>query len=273
MDAYTNSKGTPRGGDLDVPEVMELYGKRLENEHALISTRTGWLLTLDAFLIATVGLSILNKGDVAPRLALGVVLVVAVIGALSNASCLFSNYWAGRAIDEASLQVSTELRTRMAGFAAPGDGAGTTGDELTSEELELWLSRLRLYGRDPRDEPERAGFWAPPSVFLHPWYLIPTTLVLVFCGMAPMFLWYDEKVTLPVWIPALPVLTVVLFFGGGLLADLAYHARREGLTWREFRELRGLRKKERRQQVAERREERGRVNRMKLKGQTAQHSG
>lgn len=262
MDTDAHLQGTGKEPGLEVQEVMELYGKRIDNEHSLISTRTGWLLTLDAFLIATVGVSIANSSEVAPELALGIVFVVALIGSLSNASCLFSNYWAGRAIDEASLQVSKELRRRMTHPAASPATDADVG--LTPQQVELWLSRLRLYGRDPRDEPERAGYWIPPSGFLHPWYMIPTVMVLVFCSMTTMFLTFYPMLTTPVVLQMLPAGAVVLTFGSGVLADLAYHARREGLSWREFQQLRRLGRREGLAAARARREQRGHANRKRL---------
>lgn len=223
--------------DLGIKELMQVYGQRLESEHTLISSRMSWLLTLDSFLVAILGVTLANT-DKLPAVAFSFwpILVVAAIGAITNSSCLFSNYWGARAIDETSQRVTKELALIAAESGQPT--VGPTGTAEPSEEATRWLARLRLYGRDPRSEPERIGFWRPPSGVLHPWFLVPLAFIAAF-ALTPAVLaavWGLDAIAF--WCGVLCLIIGPALLGSAAAADLAYNRWRSGLTWAEYRELR-----------------------------------
>ncbi len=115
-----------------------------------------WLMALNGFLVAALGVAIANFSRI-PHASLTLIVVgVACLGAVSNASCLFSNYWGSRAISEVAIALHGVLRT----------------PEYRDSLGRSWRS-LRLYGRDPDNPPLPSNFWRPPSTFLHPWHLLP----------------------------------------------------------------------------------------------------
>lgn len=221
----------PLANDRDIKDLMEVYGKRLDNEHALISSRMSWLLTLDSFLVAILGVTLANleklgEGD----LAFWLVWAVSAIGVLTNSSCLFSNYWGGRAIDEASRCATRELASLT----------GSLPTELSTAGRR-WLARLRLYGRDPRSEPERSGFWRPPSGVVHPWFMVPLVFAATF-AVVPLALaraWQAEPLAVSFgW--ACVVMGPFLLTAFALF-DFDYHRRRSGLRFFEYIQLRWYR--------------------------------
>ena len=210
--------------DLEIRELMEVYGKRLDTEHALISSRMGWLLTLDSFLVAILGVTLANLDKLGiSEIAFGLVWAVSTLGVVTNASCFFSNYWGGRAIDEASLCVTQELSS------------------LTGHDKDLagrWLARLRLYGRDPRSEPQRIGFWRPPSSIVHPWFLVPLVFTTTF-GVVPVVLAYTWRMgPFAILLGFACVAIAPLLLGAFALFDSYYHMYRSGLKFSEYIQLR-----------------------------------
>ena len=220
--------------DLEIPDLMEAYGKRLESEHSLMSSRMTWLLMLDSFLVAIIGVSLANLEKLQSQFAFGLILAVCAVGVVANSSGFFSNYWGGRAIDELSLVVTQELR-RMTGPATR-----PRRRELT-DEGKRWIARLRLYGRDPRSEPERIGFWRPPSGLMHPWFLVPLVFILTF-ATAPLFLAFAWQVgPFAVFLGSLCSGLGPFLFGAAAVADFVYHKTGSGLGSCEYLQLRWYR--------------------------------
>jgi hypothetical protein len=139
-----------------VEDILALFGERVNHEHVLIANRMSWLMALNGFLLAALGVSIANSHNI-PQASLTLIVIgVACLGAVSNASCLFSNYWGSRAISETAIALHQVLN-------APENRA----------LLNRSWSTLRLYGSDPDNLPLPSSFWRPPSKFLHPWHLLP----------------------------------------------------------------------------------------------------
>ena len=139
-----------------IDDVLSIFGERLNHEHTLIANRMSWLMALNGFLTAALGISIANSSSI-PHASLALITTgVACLGAVSNASCLFSNYWGSRAIQEMALALHQVLRR----------------PEYREDLDQSWAS-LRLYGKDPDNPPLPPNFWRPPSKFLHPWHLLP----------------------------------------------------------------------------------------------------
>jgi hypothetical protein len=147
----------------EVGEVLTVFGERVNHEHELIAHRMSWLMALNGFLVAAIGITIANSSRI-PHSTLNLIVVgVSCLGAISNASCLFSNYWASRAISETAIALHTVLN-------AP---------EYRETKTRSWRS-LRLYGRDPDNPPLPPSFWRPPTKFLHPWHLLPIIFGLTY---------------------------------------------------------------------------------------------
>lgn len=136
--------------------ILAIFGERVNHEHVLIANRMSWLMALNGFLLAALGVAIANSHNI-PQASLTLIVIgVACLGAVSNASCLFSNYWGGRAISEAAIALYRVLE------ASENRAA-----------LDFLWGTLRLYGRDPDNPRLPPSFWRPPSNFLHPWHLLP----------------------------------------------------------------------------------------------------
>lgn len=163
--------------------LEELFAQRLEIEHNIISHRMTWLMTLNGFLLggaALVGANF-DKFDGPQALTL-VTILISVVGTVCNESCLFSNYWATRAIREAGAVLSREWKNTL----APA--------EANAQRL-----RMRLYGRDP------VSFVGPPfmkpSAVLHPWLLLPAVFVCAFSlGAIPVLVANGSEVLFAIWL-------------------------------------------------------------------------
>jgi hypothetical protein len=164
--------------DADVNELLATYAARVNHEHDFISNRMTWLMTLNGFLVAGLAISIANS-DKIPANSLTVILVaVSSLGAVSNASALFSNYWASRAITEMTHALHVALSSL----------------DLKERRAQTW-GLLRLYGRDPDNPPmPRSSFWIPPSKVLHPWHLLPIVFTVAYAA-APFSGLIDEIVS------------------------------------------------------------------------------
>lgn len=134
-------------------------------------------------------------------------LVIAVLGAASNLSCPFSNYWGTRAIREAGRALTEAWR-----------------DIPDVSERSRRRHRMRLYGRDPRSliDPRRST----PSSKLHPWMLMPALFSLFYLAFPSVI----NKIApndcnLPLLALLTPMLILVVFVVF-ILRDIPYHARR-----------------------------------------------
>ncbi|MET9259048.1 hypothetical protein [Amycolatopsis sp. NPDC004079] len=142
-------------------EIEEVFADRLKFEHELIGQRVTWLMTLNSILVGAIAVVAANAEKTAGSYVVsGVFLVASVMGTISNASCLFSNYWATRAISEAGRVLADSWR-------------GLDPSERSRRQL-----RMRLYGRDPRSFDAAAG--SAPSHVLHPWLMLPSCFLLLF---------------------------------------------------------------------------------------------
>ncbi|PWW64687.1 hypothetical protein DFQ13_103661 [Actinokineospora spheciospongiae] len=147
--------------------LEEVFAERLKFEHDVIGHRMGWLMTLNSFLVGAMAVLIANSDKFRGGHSLGVcLLVIATLGALSNASCLFSNFWATVALRDASLVLVEEWNT------------------LDGQAREVRRARMRLYGRDPRSFAQKK---APPSQVLHPWLFLPIVFSIFFAGSPFVF--------------------------------------------------------------------------------------
>lgn len=161
--------------DAEEAYLLDIFAKRVDQEHLLISHRMTWLMALDGFLVAGYALLLANADKVGSPHALALSIVgISLLGTISNASCFFSNYWGGRAIQEADGALTHALRA-------------TRGSPSRSLEPRLYL---RLYGRDPNDawtredrESSQAFLFRPPSQPLHPWFLLPLSFGATFAAL------------------------------------------------------------------------------------------
>ena len=125
------------------------------------------------------------------------------MGAISNASCLFSNYWASRAISETAIALHAVLNT----------------PEYREAKTRSWRS-LRLYGRDPDNPPLPPSFWRPPTKILHPWHLLPiifgiTYLLVPISGLnqtIPIHPGSGQSGATDILLALLPILLTALIF-------------------------------------------------------------
>jgi hypothetical protein len=145
-------------------ELLGLLSDRIDREHTLISSRMTWLMALNGFLFAAFGILVTNARYFQSANALATLIgLVGSVGALSNASAMYSHYWASRAILEADLATRWAL-------------TNVEADRITPAE-----ALFRLAGRDPnlaqmpdglRRSKARHPVW-PPWKLLHPWFLLP----------------------------------------------------------------------------------------------------
>lgn len=187
----------------EVREVLAVFGERVNHEHELIAHRMSWLMALNGFLIAAIGITIANSNRI-PHSSLNLILVgVSCLGAISNASCLFSNYWASRAISETAIALHAVLNT----------------PEYREAKTRSWRS-LRLYGRDPDNPPLPPSFWRPPTKILHPWHLLPiifgiTYLLVPISGLnqtIPIHPGSGQSGATDILLALLPILLTALIF-------------------------------------------------------------
>lgn len=150
-------------GDSDW-SLETVFAERLRFEHELIGQRMAWLMTLNSFVVGSGAVLAAGSGQFDGTYVLtGLALFLACLGILSNASCLFSNYWSTRNI-------------HLCGLALDESWA-----ELPAAERERHRSKMRLFGRDPREIHERGA--PPPSQILHPWLMLPTIFLLFFIAL------------------------------------------------------------------------------------------
>ena len=146
MSSATDGACSPAG-----QELLKVFADRLQHEHLLITNRITWLMALNGFVVAGVGILVANGNSIDRSSLTQLVVGAATIGALSNASCFFSNYWGSRAIAEAGVALDFAL------------------EEIMSSKARAQQQRhMRLYGVDPIRPREPFRFWSPPSKVLHP---------------------------------------------------------------------------------------------------------
>ena len=172
---------------------LELYSTRVTHEHELISQRMTWLMAVNGFLLAASAVVISGSvGQKAPSVLTASIIGISTLGALANASCFFSNYWANRALREA-----TQALHRMS-----SDGLLPSG----------YQEYLRLYGSDPRTPPSSFSIWRPPSAILHPWHLLPLVFLVAFVAAPFMFRHPTTGYVIPTLVSVIPLtLTTCLF--------------------------------------------------------------
>ncbi|QIS03008.1 hypothetical protein F5X71_12410 [Nocardia brasiliensis] len=142
--------------------LVEVFADRIKFEHDIIGQRMSWLMTLNGFLIGGAAILSANRDRfTAPGVLTGALVIICLAGALSNASCLFSNWWAGKAMR---------------------DAADALADSWSDEARRRVGPLMRLYGRDPRAF--RGAERPLPSEWLHPWFLLPTLFWLLYCTAA-----------------------------------------------------------------------------------------
>lgn len=155
-------------------ELLEVFAKRLDAEHTLISHRMTWAMTLNGLLLAAFG--VVATGPLELGTTLWVATGAGVVGALSNLSVLYSNYWAGRAIDEADAALDTSM-SQLA-LRASKDERGGRPRRASTRGDESYRSIMRLYGRDPVLVVSRRRY--PVLRSFHPWSLLPMLFVATF---------------------------------------------------------------------------------------------
>lgn len=193
-------------------QIMTLLGHCMDREHSLVNSRLTWLMTLDGFLIAAFGLVVTNVDKLSDgRAFIAVVTSISILGTLCNASVLYSNYWASRAMKEADEAARWALDS----------------SRIDADGLEHPSYLFRLFGRDPReldvDGPQLSQPWhpvTPPQKILHPWYLLPllfcvTFVILPFSSRSAII--HGHSYILPVVAASLPLaflfLAILLFLG------------------------------------------------------------
>jgi hypothetical protein len=192
--------------------LEEVFAERLQFEHKLIADRMGWLLTLNGFLVTSAAVLAANGDKFARSGTLSAALLaVGVLGATSNASCLFSNYWGTRAIRETCVVLVASW------------------SDVADDEREIRRTRMRLYGRDPRAAHDLRR--SPPSVLFHPWLMLPLVFGAFFTAL-PYFgaaLRADDS-DLVWWAPNL-VLTPFLVLVVLAVLDARFHLRRHACAF------------------------------------------
>ena len=122
-------------------------------------------MTLNGFLGASSRLLMVNHNKLAEGSLGWAILAIALMSIFSNASCLFSNYWATRAIEEAGTALYREW-----------EKGPSRADKV---------EKMRLYGRDPKsfkDEVDKS----PSTKWFHPWFLLPSAFVLAYVLIAAL---------------------------------------------------------------------------------------
>ena len=206
----TTRSVTSVGHEIDPEQKLETplfedFVDRLKSEHDLIGHRMTWLMTLNGFLIGGVAVLTANHDEFQKQIVLtSALMIICIVGALSNASCLFSNWWATKAIRETADALSASW---------------------TVEEHGRYAKRMRIYGRDPRSfrGPDRAL----PSEWLHPWLLLPTVFILLAFLTGFFATAVSDDVSKPWWIRLLPLIISGIFFVPPIWLDKAAHRKRE----------------------------------------------
>jgi hypothetical protein len=195
-----------------VDNKFQAFSYIVTSENNLISQRMTWLMTLNGFVIGAAALlaSSSHAGDTALEIAF---IAVTTLGAASNLSTFFSNYWAEIAMQSADIGLRKWVRSNG-----------------SSEDLDL----LRLYGRDPSDQvgaQENPTFWSgktPLTLILHPWFFLPALFWLAFLfGGAVASI---KPMTVPSVLCLLP--SIVISAGAGVLVliERARRSRRQSGT-------------------------------------------
>lgn len=187
--------------------LQTLFAERLKFEHDVIGHRMTWLMTLNGFLVGGGAVLVANQEKFEQGYGLTASLfAISMLGALSNCSSLFSNYWATRAIREA------------------GAALGKSWLALDPAERERQLGQMRLYGRDP--ESFRGPSQPVPSQILHPWLFLPGIFTLFYICIAFVAgVISNDDLDLPSWWLAVTFGALSLFV---LLPiwDVRFHNRR-----------------------------------------------
>jgi hypothetical protein len=184
------------------PDLSSLFAalmERIRFEHEVIGQRMTWLMTLNSFLLGGAAILAANAEKFADHtVAAGVILAVCVVGAGSNSSCLYSNYFSAVAIRESARALSVEYEV----------------DDSTRLRL---LPILRIYGRDANSFHKGSRFIV--SEALHPWFFLPATFIAMFCigGYFVSAVTRHEEPVLR-W---LPIAFIVVCFGPALVFRLA----------------------------------------------------
>ncbi|WP_280442416.1 hypothetical protein [Nocardia brasiliensis] len=184
--------------------LVEVFADRIKFEHDIIGHRMSWLMTLNGFLIGGAAILSANRDRFAgPAVLTGALIIICIAGALSNASCLFSNWWAGKAMR---------------------DAADALADSWSDEGRRRVGPLMRLYGRDPRAF--RGAERPLPSEWLHPWFLLPTLFWLLYC-IAGLFATTVSGDKVGPWqANALPLAVTVVLFVPLTLLDIPRHRKR-----------------------------------------------
>lgn len=188
--------------------LQTVFADRLRFEHELIGHRMAWLMTLNSFVIGGMAVLAASARQFDGTFVLtAAALLLGSLGILSNASCLFSNYWGTRNI-------------HLSGLVLDESWA-----ELPGAMRERHLVKMRLFGRDPRQMRGRGA--QPPSQILHPWLLLPTIFLLFFIALPyiGMVISADDRDIAPGWCAFTEVLVVSPFIVLPLL-DAHHYGRR-----------------------------------------------
>lgn len=184
--------------------LVEVFADRIKFEHDIIGHRMSWLMTLNGFLIGGAAILSANRDRFAgPAVLTGALVIICIAGALSNASCLFSNWWAGKAMR---------------------DAADALADSWSDEGRRRVGPLMRLYGRDPRAF--RGAERPLPSEWLHPWFLLPTLFWLLYCIAGLFATTVSGDKAGPWQANALPLAVTVVLFVPLTLLDIPRHRKR-----------------------------------------------
>ncbi|MFI5930656.1 hypothetical protein [Actinoplanes sp. NPDC051494] len=188
-------------------QIMTLMGNRIDQEHALINSRMTWLMTLNGFLLAIYGVAVTNSDKFASGKAFGIVVIgSSAVGAICNASAIYSHYWASRALKE------TEQTARWA----------LDDKHIDEDDMKDPAYLFRLFGRDPgavgSGGPAKSKathpFW-PLHKLMHPWNLLPIVFDVAFVLLPFVELEIKLKGSsyrVPPLMAALPLLLLLLTF-------------------------------------------------------------
>lgn len=185
------------GYDDRAVQLVKDFADRIQAEHMVIGQRMTWIMALDSFLISGAAILAANNDKFDNHAVLAASLtIICMAGAGSNASCLFSNYWAGVAIREAANALATEL-----------DKYKNSRDRL--------LPLMRIYGRDPKNF-AKSEFHI--SEMLHLWFFLPALFTGVFLtiglGVGKIT---DQPINCWNW---LPVAFIAVLFGPAVVYKL-----------------------------------------------------
>lgn len=186
---------------------LDVYSTRLAHEHELISQRMTWLMTVNGFLLAAYAVVISGSvGQRYPAALTAAVIGISTLGAIANASCFFSNYWASRALLEAAQALH---RMSTEGLLPVG-----------------YQAYLRLYGSDPRNPPTSFSMWRPPSKILHPWHLLPLVFLVAFVSAPYMFRHLAPTHVMPAFDSSVPLIVTTVLFS--IPIPVEWYWRRQG---------------------------------------------